>query len=158
MAGSTSSPAGGAAQNKQASGLPKHAGSPLEIVKKAGAFLTKGMRLDCAHNLCAFGAQIPHLRGNRYVSGQQSRRITWISILFRPAGRNSTRLFDALRVLILANAAQSSSEVQNPGQHHDGDGVQLRFAQQEKTQRENCDHEKIGASKHQRAPAPERVQ
>ena len=26
-----------------------------------------------------------------YFSGRQSRRIKWISILFRPAGRNSTR-------------------------------------------------------------------
>ena len=45
-------------------------------VKKANAFLTGGLRLDCAHNLCAKGAQIPHLRGVEYVSGRRSRRIT----------------------------------------------------------------------------------
>ena len=62
-----------------------------EAVKKARAFLTEKMRLDCAHNFCPVGAKIPHLRGDMCFSGRQSRRIKQISILFRPAGQNSTR-------------------------------------------------------------------
>ena len=65
-------------------------------MQKANAFCMEKMRLGCAHNLCAKGAQISHLRGDPYISGRQSRRIIWILILFRPAGRNSTRIFDKL--------------------------------------------------------------
>ena len=63
------------------------------LMQKANAFCMEKMRLGCAHNLCAKGAQISHLRGDQYISGRQSRRIIWILILFHPAGRNSTRSF-----------------------------------------------------------------
>ena len=60
-------------------------------VKKAHAFLTKGC-VSTARKLFARCAKSSHLRDEQNVSGRQSRRITWLPILFRPAGRNSTRL------------------------------------------------------------------
>ena len=68
--------------------LPRSFGA----AEKAAAFPAKRMRLDYAHNLCTKGAQIPHLRGEKCFSGWQSHRIKRISVLFRPAGRNSARL------------------------------------------------------------------
>ena len=40
---------------------------------------------DCASTariILPHRGKIPHLRGDKYVSGRQSRRITWISIFF----------------------------------------------------------------------------
>ena len=59
---------------------------PVLRLSKNGCFLTEGLRLDCAHNFCPKGTKIPHLRGDRYVSGQRSRRITWISFYFALRG------------------------------------------------------------------------
>ena len=52
----------------------------------------------------------------------------------------------------LTDTEEPCNQVQDTCQHHDGDGVQLRFAQKKQAQREDEDHEKIGASKHHRAP------
>ena len=57
--------------------------------KKQG-FFVKGCALT-ARKLFARRAKSSHLQGEKYFSGWQSHRIKWISILFCPAGRNSTR-------------------------------------------------------------------
>ena len=59
---------------------------PVLRLSKSGCFLTEGLRLDCTHNFSPIGTKIPHLRGDRYVSGQRSRRITWISFYFALRG------------------------------------------------------------------------
>ena len=69
--------------------------------RKSGASrLSKKLTLfrqkECAstaRKLFAQSAKSSHWLSEQYVSGRQSRRITWISTLFRPARRNSARLF-----------------------------------------------------------------
>ena len=46
---------------------------PSEAVKKYN-FLTKGFAVCCAHNLCAAGAQIPHLQPEKYFLRRTCRR------------------------------------------------------------------------------------
>ena len=45
----------------------------FDAVKKYN-FLTKGVAVCCAHNLCAAGAQIPHLQPEKYFLRRTCRR------------------------------------------------------------------------------------
>ena len=85
---------------------------------------------------------------------------------FVPTGQNDARSRGAAAFVkkapafltVSADAAQTGKEVHNACQHHDGNGIELRLAQQEKAQRENADHEAVYLRRHNRAPAPEGVQ
>ena len=76
---------------KAAKKQPRKSGAS-RLSKKLTLFRQKECA-STARKLFAQSAKSSHWLSEQYVSGRQSRRITWISTLFRPAGRNSARLF-----------------------------------------------------------------
>ena len=69
----------------------------LSNANRVAGFAFEKAAPGCAHNLCAFCAQIPHLPGVSCFVRCTRHRTKPIYILFAPAGANSTRFFDSLR-------------------------------------------------------------
>ena len=49
-------------------------GVPLKTAEKPFGFFGKRIAVCCAHNLCAIGAQIPHLQPEKYFLSRTCRK------------------------------------------------------------------------------------